>query len=55
MDFFKWLMIANIVFLILIFATSGKVRIFFIKLEGILFLLVIITAGVLIHNGTLRN
>ena len=55
MKFFGWLMVANILVVILMLATSGKLRIFFCKVWGALFIVVIVTAGVLVRNGTLHN
>ncbi len=55
MKFLEFLMIANVVVFLLALATSGKTKVFFFKLSGVVFIVAIVTVGTLVNNGILRN
>lgn len=55
MKVFQYLMLVTLLLVAAAVTAKGKVRNFLFMLSGIFFIAVIVMAGILINNGTLRN
>lgn len=53
LDIFMGLVIANPICLVAVLATSGRIRVFFAKIWGIVFLLGIVVIIILVKSGQL--
>lgn len=54
MDFLPFLIVANLVSFVLFFATSGKTKMFFLKVWLFVFLIGVATVFILMKNGQLQ-